>query len=59
MAARELKVKRLDVRCDSLLIVSQFNDNYVAKDAKMSAYLDFVNRLTKSFIRQVPREKNS
>lgn len=63
LAARELKVKRLEVRCDSLLIIGQINGDYVAKDTKMSTYFEVVNRLKKSFeycnIREVPRVQNS
>ena len=37
-----LKVTELEVRCDSLLIVSHINREYAAKDDRMVAYLKIV-----------------
>lgn len=41
-AAKELKIKKLHVSCDSLLIVNQVNGSYEAKDTKMIAYFSIV-----------------
>lgn len=46
LAAKELKVKFLEVRCGSLLIVGQIHGDYAAKDKNMSAYLEVLNCLT-------------
>ena len=40
--ATTLRVMELEVRCDSLLIVSQVNGEYAAKDGRMAAYLKVV-----------------
>ena len=47
--AKDMKIKHLEVISDSLLIVNQINGEYVAKDAKMVAYLEVVRNLTKDF----------
>ncbi|XP_017239352.2 uncharacterized protein LOC108212130 [Daucus carota subsp. sativus] len=61
--ARDMKVKNIDVHCDSLLIVNHINGSYEAKDQKMFTYLDIVKTLQLSFnafsIQQVPREHNA
>jgi hypothetical protein len=60
--AIDLKVKHIEVNCDSLLIVNHVNGSYKAKDAKMATYLKHVKELQGEFdsftIRQVPREMN-
>jgi len=35
-------IQELEVRCDSLLIVSQVNREYTVKDDRMTAYLKIV-----------------
>ncbi|XP_017256033.2 uncharacterized protein LOC135147082 [Daucus carota subsp. sativus] len=61
--AKDMKVKNIDVYCDSLLIVNHVNGSYEAKDQKMLTYLDIVKNLQLSFdtfnIQQVPREHNT
>ena len=53
----------LEVRCDSLLIVSQVNGEYAAKDGRMAAYLKVVTawkaKLSHCDFKQVPRSENS
>ncbi|XP_017233034.1 uncharacterized protein LOC108207080 [Daucus carota subsp. sativus] len=59
---KDMKIKCINVSCDSLLIVNHVNGSYEAKDTKMLSYLDIVKQLRRSFdvfnIRQVPRELN-
>nr|XP_017250771.1 PREDICTED: uncharacterized protein LOC108221400 [Daucus carota subsp. sativus] len=61
--AKDLKVKHININCDSLLIVNHVNGSYEAKDTKMSLYLNTVKQLQHSFdtfnIQQVPRELNT
>ncbi|XP_017224963.1 uncharacterized protein LOC108201178 [Daucus carota subsp. sativus] len=61
--AKDMKVKHIDIYCDSLLIVNQINGSYEAKDPKMLTYLDMIKKLQLSFdtfnIQQVPRESNT
>ena len=61
--AKDMNIKKINVKSDSLLIVSQINGTYAAKDSKMTAYLDVVKKLVKEFdkckIEQVPRDQNS
>ena len=61
--AKDIKVKNINVHCDSLLIVNHVNGSYEAKDHKMLTYLDIMKKLQLSFdtftIQQVPRELNT
>ncbi|XP_074377784.1 uncharacterized protein LOC141719311 [Apium graveolens] len=63
ITAKDLKVRHIDVNCDSLLIVNHVNESYEAKENKMITYLDIVKLLQCSFdtfhIQQVPREQNT
>jgi len=56
-------VTELEVRCDSLLIVSQVNGKYTAKNDRMAAYLKVVTGWKAKFsccdFKQVPRSENS
>jgi len=58
-----LEVTELEVRCDSLLVVSQVNIEYAAKDERMAAYLQIVLGLKSKFphydFKQVSRSKNN
>lgn len=58
----ELKVKGIEVSCNSLLIVNQFNGSYAAKDQKIAKYLDIVKDADSNFdeftIKQIHREHN-
>ena len=60
--AREMKVEKLEVRIDSLLVVNQMKGEYEAKGKKMKKYLREVNQLVKQFkkcqVSHVPRSKN-
>ncbi|XP_074352108.1 uncharacterized protein LOC141691270 [Apium graveolens] len=60
--AKEMKIKNIDIKCDSLLIVNHVRGSYEAKDPKMAAYLDITKGLTDHFdnfsIEQDPRENN-
>ncbi|XP_074283351.1 uncharacterized protein LOC141607901 [Silene latifolia] len=47
--ALELGVRNLEVYGDSLLIVNHMNDEYVARDSKMIAYLKVVKELKQKF----------
>ncbi|XP_074377945.1 uncharacterized protein LOC141719462 [Apium graveolens] len=62
MTAKDMKVRNIDVNCDSLLIVNHVNGSYEAKDPKMITYLDITKKLTNYFdtfnIQQIPRENN-
>ncbi|CAH9054188.1 unnamed protein product [Cuscuta epithymum] len=61
--AKDLGIKLLQVKCDSLLIVNQANGVYAAKDPKMTSYLEVVIKLMAWFdeitLEQVPREENT
>ncbi|XP_074355872.1 uncharacterized protein LOC141695532 [Apium graveolens] len=46
---KDMKIKTIDVNCDSLLIVNHVMRSYEAKDPKMVAYLDITKRLTNNF----------
>ena len=63
LVARDLNVQEIEVICDSLLIVNQVTDSYVARDSKMKAYLEKVREIVKDFkhfeIKQVPRDANT
>ncbi|XP_074351791.1 uncharacterized protein LOC141690936 [Apium graveolens] len=62
IVAAEMKIKNINVKCDSLLIINHIKGSYEAKDSKMVAYLDIAKRLTNCFdnfsIEQLPRENN-
>jgi len=57
-----LRVKELGVQCDSLLIVSQVNGEYTAKDDQMVAYLKVVAtwkaKVSHCNFKQIPRSEN-
>ncbi|XP_024195734.1 uncharacterized protein LOC112198869 [Rosa chinensis] len=61
--AKKLRIRRLQVYSDSQLVVSLSNDDYAAKDRRMSSYQDLVRDLMRGFeqlsLVKVPREKNS
>ncbi|XP_074315143.1 uncharacterized protein LOC141651324 [Silene latifolia] len=60
--ASGLKVRNLRVYSDSLLVVNHVNNEYVARDSKMIAYLKIATEQKLKFrtfkITQVPREQN-
>ncbi|XP_056691773.1 uncharacterized protein [Spinacia oleracea] len=53
----------LDIFSDSQLIINQINDDYEAKDLKMTLYLEKAKKLTTKFkpfsIKQIPRDQNT
>ncbi|XP_074271077.1 uncharacterized protein LOC141594999 [Silene latifolia] len=57
-----LKVRNLRVYSDSLLVVNHVNNEYVARDSKMIAYLKIATEQKSKFrtfkITQVPRDQN-
>jgi len=57
------RVTRLEVRCDSLLVVSQDKGEYTAKDERMAAYLQLILSLKFKFLcgnfKQISRPKNN
>ncbi|XP_056695441.1 uncharacterized protein [Spinacia oleracea] len=61
--AHDMHIRRLEVRCDSLLIISQINGSYAAKESKMQAYLEIAKSLVRKFdscnLQQIPRDQNS
>ncbi|XP_074359532.1 uncharacterized protein LOC141698655 [Apium graveolens] len=63
VTAKDMKIKNINVKCDSLLIMNHVNGSYEAKDPKMVTYLDIAKRLTRYFdtfnIHQIPRENNA
>uniref|UniRef100_A0A251VBH2 Putative ribonuclease H-like domain-containing protein n=1 Tax=Helianthus annuus TaxID=4232 RepID=A0A251VBH2_HELAN len=60
--AKEMKVKKLEVFTDSLLVSSQVNDSYVAKEPNMRRYKEKSKELMNTFqacnIKQIPRSQN-
>lgn len=42
---KEMKIKHVDVSCDSILVVNHVNGSYEAKDHKMATYLTIVKDL--------------
>ncbi|XP_074298915.1 uncharacterized protein LOC141629892 [Silene latifolia] len=60
--ASGLKVRNLRVYSDSLLVVNHVNNEYVARDSKMIAYLKVATEQKSKFrtfkISQVPRDQN-
>ena len=61
--ADTLGIRNLEVRCDSLLIVSKINGNFACKDQRMEAYTQLVSKLRKKFeecsFSQIPRSENN
>ena len=61
--ARDIHIRRLEVRCDSLLIISQINGSYAAKDSKIQAHLETAKALVKKFdlcnLQQIPIDQNT
>ncbi|VFQ60495.1 unnamed protein product [Cuscuta campestris] len=61
--AASLKAERIQVRCDSKLIVGHVTGKFEAKDERMKKYRDTALELLKAFrayrIEQVPREENA
>ena len=53
----------MEVRCDSLLVVSQINGDFACKDIRIKAYTKLVSKLRKKFdncsFKQVPRSENN
>lgn len=47
--AKEMKIKHMNIKCDSLLIVNQVNGSYEEKDMKMITYLSIVKDLQSYF----------
>ncbi|XP_022040192.1 uncharacterized protein K02A2.6-like [Helianthus annuus] len=60
--AKEMKVQKLQVFTDSLLVSSQVNDSYVAKEPNMKRYKEKSKELMNTFqtctIKQIPRSQN-
>ncbi|XP_074298064.1 uncharacterized protein LOC141628876 [Silene latifolia] len=60
--ALELGIRNLQVFSDSLLIVNHVNDEYIARDSKMVAYLKVAKELKQKFrdfkLKQVPKDQN-
>ena len=60
--AQSLKVKKIAIFSDSLLVVNQVNGTYEAKEAHIRKYLERVHKTLLSFesytITQVPRSQN-
>ncbi|VFQ98450.1 unnamed protein product [Cuscuta campestris] len=61
--AASLKAERIQVRCDSKLVVGHVTGEFEAKDERMKRYRDTALELLKAFgayrIEQVPREENA
>ena len=47
--AKELKVKSLEIFCDSQLVVCQITDEYQAREGKIATYLQKAKELLGSF----------
>ncbi|XP_074305173.1 uncharacterized protein LOC141640186 [Silene latifolia] len=60
--ALDMGIRNLQVYSESLLIVNHVNDEYVARDSKMIAYLKVAKELKQKFkdfkLKQVPRDQN-
>lgn len=58
-----MHIRRLKVRSDSSLIISQINRFYASKDSKMQAYLEIDKAFVKKFdlcnLQQIPRDQNT
>ncbi|XP_068497658.1 uncharacterized protein [Phaseolus vulgaris] len=63
LLAKEMGVKGLLAKSDSLLVTGQVTGEYQAKDPQMAAYLKYVQILRETFevleLVHVPREKNA
>ncbi|XP_072058189.1 uncharacterized protein [Arachis hypogaea] len=61
--AKEVGATRLEVCSDSLVVTSQVNGSYQARDSLLQKYLEKVKELSKQFeevtIQHVPRERNT
>ncbi|KAI5317776.1 hypothetical protein L3X38_037483 [Prunus dulcis] len=61
--AKEMDAKQIQIFSDSQLVVHQVNQDFTAKDASMTAYLQHAQHLLATFhvhsINQVPRSENS
>ena len=59
----DMGIRKVHVNSDSLLIVSQVDGSYEAKDARMAEYLKIVKQLFEKFesysLSQVPRDQNT
>ena len=49
MLAKDMGIRKLDMRSDSQLVVNQLLGTYNARDAKMISYLAHVKKLRSSF----------
>ncbi|XP_022019510.1 uncharacterized protein LOC110919551 [Helianthus annuus] len=60
--AKEMKVHKLEVFTDSLLVSSQVNNSYIAKEPNMKRYKEKSKELMNTFqmctIKQIPRSQN-
>ncbi|KAI5327731.1 hypothetical protein L3X38_027127 [Prunus dulcis] len=61
--AKDMDARQIQIFSDSQLVVHQVNQDFTAKDASMTAYLQHARHLLATFhahtIRQVPRSENS
>ena len=61
--AKDMGIKKLDIRSDSQLVVNQLLGTCQAKDLKMASYLEHVKTLQSTFeefdIAQIPRLDNT
>ncbi|KAI5312965.1 hypothetical protein L3X38_042139 [Prunus dulcis] len=61
--AKEMDAKQIQIFSDSQLVVHQVNQDFTAKDASMTAYLQHTRHLLATYhahsIKQVPRSENS
>ncbi|XP_034208074.1 uncharacterized protein LOC117621615 [Prunus dulcis] len=61
--AKDMDAKQIQIFSDSQLVVHQVNQDFTAKDASMTAYLQHARHLLAAFhahsIKQVPRSENS
>ncbi|KAI5344469.1 hypothetical protein L3X38_012346 [Prunus dulcis] len=61
--AKEMDAKQIQIFSDSQLVIHQVNQDFTAKDASMTAYLQHARHLLATFqvhsINQVPRSENS
>ena len=64
LLAKEMGVRVLMAKSDSLLVTGQVTGEFQAKDPQMAAYLEYVQELKSSFVSfevvvHVPREQNA
>ena len=63
LLAKEMGVKSLLAKSDSLLVTGQVTGGYQAKDPQMAVYLEYVQTLRETFevfeLVHVPREQNA